>query len=145
MSELAGMLQTLNQLYRQLDAVVERIVELEAERTRDKARIAELEAQIAKSEAHMSRHLRKKALLPRRQMQILELVAHGLSYQQIADRLSISERTVRQLARETHKRLGVTGREQAAIYAWRNGIVDPHEAWETVMTMQWRQLPRGQS
>jgi len=52
--------------------------------------------------------------LSARQMQVLELIAQGLSNRQIADRLVVSQNTVKFHVREIYTRLGVVNRVQAA-------------------------------
>jgi DNA-binding NarL/FixJ family response regulator len=54
------------------------------------------------------------SVLPPRKVEILELVAEGLSNAQIGKRLYISESTVKQHLRSAYKALGVKNRNQAA-------------------------------
>lgn len=56
-------------------------------------------------------------------MDVLRLVAIGLSNKQIATRLSISEPTVKAHVSSILAKLQITGRTQAAIYALRAGIM----------------------
>jgi two-component system NarL family response regulator len=62
------------------------------------------------------------ALTPR-QVEILRLVAQDLSNKEIADRLSVSEHTVKYHLGEIFQRLGLKNRDQAAEYAMRKGLV----------------------
>ena len=57
-----------------------------------------------------------------REREVLALVAQGLSNQQIADALVISERTARTHVSNILSKLGVTSRTQAALLAIREGI-----------------------
>jgi len=57
-----------------------------------------------------------------REREVLALVAHGLSNQQIADSLVISERTARTHVSNILGKLGVASRTQAALLAIREGI-----------------------
>jgi len=57
-----------------------------------------------------------------REREVLALVAKGLSNQQIADRLVISERTARTHVSNILGKLGVASRTQAALLAVREGI-----------------------
>jgi DNA-binding NarL/FixJ family response regulator len=57
-----------------------------------------------------------------REREVLVLVAQGLSNQQIADSLVISERTARTHVSNILGKLGVTSRTQAALLAIREGI-----------------------
>ncbi len=61
--------------------------------------------------------------LTRRQVEILQLVAQDLSNKEIADRLSVSEHTVKYHLGEIFQRLDLKNREQAAEYALRKGII----------------------
>jgi DNA-binding NarL/FixJ family response regulator len=58
-----------------------------------------------------------------REHEVLVLVAEGLSNQQIADALVISERTARTHVSNILGKLGVASRTQAALLALREGIV----------------------
>ena len=57
-----------------------------------------------------------------REREVLVLVAEGLSNQQIADSLVISERTARTHVSNILGKLGVASRTQAALLAIREGI-----------------------
>jgi DNA-binding NarL/FixJ family response regulator len=57
-----------------------------------------------------------------REREVLALVANGLSNQQIADSLVISERTARTHVSNILSKLGVASRTQAALLAIREGI-----------------------
>jgi DNA-binding NarL/FixJ family response regulator len=60
--------------------------------------------------------------LTEREREVLALVAQGLSNQQIADSLVISERTARTHVSNILGKLGVVSRTQAALLAIREGI-----------------------
>jgi NarL family two-component system response regulator LiaR len=60
--------------------------------------------------------------LTEREMEILQLVARGMSNQQIAERLIISERTARTHISNILAKLHLANRTQAALYALRQGI-----------------------
>lgn len=62
-------------------------------------------------------------LLSEREREVLSLIAEGYSNARIAERLVISERTVKSHVNNILGKLQVTDRTQAAIYAWREGIV----------------------
>jgi NarL family two-component system response regulator LiaR len=62
--------------------------------------------------------------LTTRESDILKLVAQGLSNQEIAERLVISERTVGNHIGNILGKLHLANRTQAALYALREGIVD---------------------
>lgn len=56
-------------------------------------------------------------------MEILELVTRGASNKDIANRLTISEQTVKNHMTAVLRKLGVEDRTQAAVYALRHGWV----------------------
>lgn len=60
--------------------------------------------------------------LTEREVEVLRLVAQGLSNDEIADRLVISERTVRTHVSNILDKLHLANRTQAALYALREGI-----------------------
>ena len=60
--------------------------------------------------------------LTQREVEVLSLVARGLSNQEIADRLVISELTVRTHVSRILDKLQLANRTQAALYALRKGI-----------------------
>jgi two-component system, NarL family, response regulator LiaR len=62
--------------------------------------------------------------LTERELEVLKLVAQGLSNQEIALELSLSEWTVRARVSEILAKLQLSNRTQAALYALRHGIVD---------------------
>ena len=61
--------------------------------------------------------------LSERELEVLRLVADGASNSVIAERLVISEKTVKSHISNILNKLHVIDRTQAAIYAWREGIV----------------------
>jgi NarL family two-component system response regulator LiaR len=63
-----------------------------------------------------------------REMTVLRLIAQGLSNQEIADRISVSEPTVRTHVSRILGKLHLASRTQAALYAVREGLTDPDEA-----------------
>ncbi len=63
--------------------------------------------------------------LSEREVEVLKLVAMGLSNSDIAEKLLISERTVGAHISRILDKLGVSNRTQAALYAMREGLVTP--------------------
>ncbi|QAR32643.1 response regulator transcription factor [Geovibrio thiophilus] len=61
--------------------------------------------------------------LTEREMEVLQRIAEGLSNMDIAARLNISEKTVKSHVSNILSKLYLTDRTQAAVYAWREGIV----------------------
>jgi two-component system NarL family response regulator len=62
--------------------------------------------------------------LTSRQIEILRLVAQELSNKEIAERLSVSEHTVKYHLGEIYQRLDIKNRYQATQYALRNGLIN---------------------
>lgn len=61
--------------------------------------------------------------LSNREMEVLRLIADGLSNAKIAEQLVISEKTVKGHVSNMLGKLHLADRTQAAVYAWREGIV----------------------
>lgn len=62
-------------------------------------------------------------LLSERELEVLRLIADGRSNQDIADELVLSEKTVKSHVSNILSKLHLTDRTQAAVYAWREGVV----------------------
>lgn len=58
-----------------------------------------------------------------REMDVLKLIANGLGNSEIAEQLVISEHTVKGHVSNILSKLHLSDRTQAAVYAWRQGIV----------------------
>ena len=63
-----------------------------------------------------------------RELAVLRLIAQGLSNQEIADQISVSEPTVRAHVSRILGKLHLASRTQAALYAVREGLTDADEA-----------------
>jgi DNA-binding NarL/FixJ family response regulator len=68
---------------------------------------------------------KSSSILTDREREVLILVAQGLANKQIARRLGISEKTVKAHLTNVFQRIGVADRTQAALWAERNGLLDP--------------------
>ncbi len=63
-------------------------------------------------------------ILTRREIDVLKLLAEGLFNKEIAYRLSISEKTVKNHVSNIFKKISVSDRTQAAVYAIKNNFVN---------------------
>jgi DNA-binding CsgD family transcriptional regulator len=59
-----------------------------------------------------------------REMQTLELIARGCRLSEIAERLSLSPKTVSVYRARVLEKLGLSGNAELATYAVRNGLID---------------------
>ncbi len=76
----------------------------------------------AASELLAARAGQREAELTEREREVLALVAEGLPNKLIAQRLEISEKTVKSHLTRVFEKIGVTDRTQAALWAGRHGI-----------------------
>ena len=60
--------------------------------------------------------------LPQREYEVIALIADGLNNKDIAERLFISEKTVKNHVSNIFRKINVSDRTQAAIYAYKNNI-----------------------
>jgi two-component system response regulator DegU len=65
--------------------------------------------------------------LTKREMEVLKLVTLGLLNKEIAHKLEISEKTVKNHVSNIFKKIEVSDRTQAAVFAIKNKIVDIYE------------------
>jgi len=66
--------------------------------------------------------------LSERELEVLRLIAHGLSNQEIADKLIVGEATVRSHVSAILRKLQLASRTQAALYALREGLAALEDA-----------------
>ena len=64
--------------------------------------------------------------LKKREFDVFKLLAVGMFNKEVGKRLEISERTVKNHVSNIFKKLGVTDRTQAAVFAIRNNLVQIH-------------------
>ena len=62
--------------------------------------------------------------LTRREIEVLKLIAEGLFNKEIASKLDISERTVKNHVSNIFKKIDVSDRTQAAVFAIKNNLVN---------------------
>ena len=74
---------------------------------------------------HASRAGPAESLLTPRETELLQLIVDGLSNKAIADRLSLSENTIKYHIKNILQKLGVQNRTEAATQALRSGLLSP--------------------
>ena len=74
---------------------------------------------------HARPKVRRDDALTPRETEILGLVARGLSNREIASRLVLSEKTVRNHVERTYSKIGATNRVGASLYALQRGLIAP--------------------
>jgi NarL family two-component system response regulator LiaR len=102
--------------------------------------LAEIVRKAARGEAVMHPHVAARVMqelrasprsntlfsseLSERELEVLRLIAEGCSNTEIAERLVISEHTVKRHVSNILSKLHLADRTQAAVYAWREGVVE---------------------
>ena len=99
--------------------------------TKEKASVLIVEAVAAVAEGEGRWFVRPKsegglAALTDRERDVLLALAQGGSNVTIADRLHLSEYTVRNHLTSVYAKLGLEGARDAVAWAWRNGVVRAH-------------------
>lgn len=61
--------------------------------------------------------------LTKRELEVLKLLAYGMYNKEVAEKLNISERTVKNHVSNIFKKIEVTDRTQAAVFAIRNNLI----------------------
>ena len=61
--------------------------------------------------------------LTKRELEVLKLLAVGMYNKEVAEKLNISERTVKNHVSNIFKKLEVTDRTQAAVFAIKNNMI----------------------
>jgi DNA-binding CsgD family transcriptional regulator len=111
---------------------------------RSEARAGRLDAEAADavlgSAGHAPRRRREgPAGLTAREIEVLRLLARGLSTREIADALVISRKTARNHVQHIYAKAGVCNRAQASIFAVQHGLL-----WEAGLPEKMRQVPHAQ-
>jgi DNA-binding NarL/FixJ family response regulator len=65
--------------------------------------------------------------LSARECEVISLIAEGLSYTRIAERLHLSAHTVTTHRRNIMQKLGVNSTAAVVMYAMKNGLVSPNK------------------
>ena len=86
----------------------------------EKHSVARAMDRMVKRESELQRLSR---LLTPRELEIVRLAAEGLRNREIAERLTITEGTVKIHLHNIYEKLGVTGRPQLILYATREGLI----------------------
>lgn len=79
---------------------------------------------VMKEKILQDKEKKEEDILTRREIEVLKLVAEGLFNKEIAFKLSISEKTVKNHVSNIFKKIGVFDRTQAAVYAIKHNIVE---------------------
>ena len=74
---------------------------------------------------HPSRRIRRSDGLTVREREVISLVARGLNNREIAAKLVLSEKTVRNHVERAYAKVGATNRVGASLYALKNGLASP--------------------
>lgn len=69
--------------------------------------------------------------LTKRELEVLKLLAVGMYNKEVAEKLNISERTVKNHVSNIFKKIEVTDRTQAAVFAIRNNLIELKKEWKT--------------
>ena len=100
-----------------------------AARLKDRVAAGALDADSAEAvlaaAGHAPSRVRRDDALSPREAEILGLVARGLSNRDIAARLVLSEKTVRNHVERTYAKIGAVNRVGASLYALEQGLVAP--------------------
>jgi DNA-binding NarL/FixJ family response regulator len=91
----------------------------------DRAMMADVLTSLARARyapAEQSPEIARIASLSVREREVIGLIGEGLRNKEIAERMSISEVTVRHHLSSVYSKLGVEDRLELTIYAYRNGL-----------------------
>lgn len=103
------------------DTLIEAIKEVNDGKTYIQQSLTTLLVKGYKNEDEYKEKLKKDSLT-KREYDVIKLIAEGLNNREIGERLCISEKTVKNHVSNIFKKLEVTDRIQAAIFAFKNNI-----------------------
>jgi DNA-binding NarL/FixJ family response regulator len=108
------------------DALIKAIERVQAgEAWLDPALVAGVLQEVSGKSKNVDPEARKIASLTNREREVVELVGLGIKNKQVAERLFISETTVRHHLTSIFDKLEVSGRVELLIYAMRHGLTNP--------------------
>jgi DNA-binding NarL/FixJ family response regulator len=84
-------------------------------------------AAVLTAAGHAGKRIHREDALTPREAEVLCLVARGLSNREIAARLVLSEKTVRNHVERSYTKIGATNRVGASLYALGHGMVAPED------------------
>jgi DNA-binding NarL/FixJ family response regulator len=116
MAESAALRERIRRIHAEL-----RVLKGEAKDPALRRKLAALAEDVTGGARPAQRHERT-ALSPR-ERDILALVAEGLSYRYVGERLGLAQQTVKSYMRDIIARLGVHSRHEAVVEARRQGIL----------------------
>ena len=87
-----------------------------------------VEAVLAAAGHRVPRRRTGPAGLTQREIDVLELLARGLTNKEIAERLVISRKTVANHVEHIYAKIGVSTRTAAALFATQHGLLGDEEA-----------------
>jgi len=79
-----------------------------------------------------AKQVKPDSVLSTRELEVLSLVGNGATNREIAEKLIISEHTVKSHLRSILSKLNIRNRQQAAAYAEREGLISYSRAIETI-------------
>ena len=109
--------------YRSALSADDAAAELRAEATAGRLASDVVEAVLSAAGHPTLRRRDRPANLTDREVDVLRLVARGLSSRQIADRLVISPKTARNHIEHIYAKIGASSRASASLFAMRNGLL----------------------
>lgn len=105
------------------DSLIKAIRDVKSGKTYIQPSVASiLVEELNSEETDKSGDYKKVQALTKREYEVLTLIAEGLNNREIAERLFISEKTVKNHVSNIFKKIDVSDRIQAAIFAYKNNI-----------------------